>query len=94
MPTFLWIFLIYLISSIITFILYANDKTAAGKDKRRVPEALLHFSEALGGWPGGMIARPVLRHKTNWQKKLAFKIINWLIIFAHLGFWVWYLFRK
>ena len=91
---FSWVGLLYLINSVITFILYAYDKTEAGQNKIRVPEALLHVSEALGGWPGGLIARPVLHHKTNWQKKTGFKIINWLIIFVHLGFWLWVFFIK
>lgn len=89
-----WVFLIYLIHSPVTFFLYAYDKGVAGTTKRRIPEAALHFSELLGGWPGGLLARPLLRHKTNWGNKTVFKLINWFIIFIHLGFWAWYFFFR
>ncbi len=51
----------------LSFALYAGDKTAARVGARRVPEAGLHLVDLLGGWPGGLVARHVLRHKTRKQ---------------------------
>jgi uncharacterized membrane protein YsdA (DUF1294 family) len=103
---FSWVFLIHLQNSLIVYIFYAYDKGTAilngekndqGQStnpnaKKRIPEKLLHLGELLGGWPGGLLARFTLRHKTNWKNKAAFKLGNWLIIMLHLGFWVWYFF--
>lgn len=103
---FFWVFLVHILNSIVTFILYAYDKSVAEKNDKdknqtggkneimRIPEAVLLFSEVLGGWPGGLIARPVLNHKTNWERKKNFIMMSWLIIFVHLAFWVWYFFLK
>ena len=103
---FSWVLLIHIQNSLIVIIFYAYDKRIAifngDKDdqghspnpnaKKRIPEKLLHLGELLGGWPGGLLARFTLRHKTNWKKKIAFKLGNWLILLLHLGFWVWYFF--
>jgi len=89
-----WIFIIHIVNSVIVFILYGYDKFTARRDKQRIREIVLHFSEFLGGWPGGLLARPIWKHKTDWKEKFAFKITNWLIIFVHLSFWIWYFFLK
>ena len=105
---FSWVYLIHIQNSLIVYIFYAYDKGIAilngekndqghstnPNAKKRIPEGLLHLGELLGGWPGGMLARFTLRHKTNWKNKTAFKLGNWLIILLHLGFWVWYFFIR
>lgn len=63
--------------SLLTFTLYKLDKRAALKNKQRIPEASLHIATLLGGWPGALIARALMRHKT---KKLRFVIFFWLSI--------------
>ena len=54
-------------ASALSFGLYARDKSAARTGGWRVPEASLHLVDLLGGWPGGLVARHVLRHKTRKQ---------------------------
>lgn len=52
--------------SIVTFATYGVDKRRAKrKGARRVPEATLHRLAWLGGAPGGLLARQVLRHKSR-----------------------------
>lgn len=60
------------IISCITFTLYSIDKRASLNHTRRVPEAVLYLSTLLGGWPGGIIARPLLRHKTTKKRFISF----------------------
>jgi len=54
----------YMAMSLATFIVYWLDKRAAVKDGWRVPERRLHLLALLGGWPGALLARRLLRHKT------------------------------
>ncbi|PIE82203.1 MAG: DNA-binding protein [Cardiobacteriales bacterium] len=69
-----------LIISLLTAFLYAIDKHAAIHNKQRVPEASMHIAAMLGGWPGALIARPLLRHKTT---KIRFIIFFWLSIIIY-----------
>jgi uncharacterized membrane protein YsdA (DUF1294 family) len=68
----LWI---SLATSVVTFVAYAHDKSAAQRGARRTPEFVLHFLGALGGWPGAFVAQRVLHHKT---RKLDFQIVFWM----------------
>lgn len=58
-----WLVLVYAALSILTFILYAVDKSAAVAGRWRTPEATLLGFGLLGGWPGAIIAQQVFRHK-------------------------------
>ena len=64
---------------------YAQDKEAAKKGQRRVPENTLHLLSFLGGWPAAWLAQQKLRHKTQKQpfRKIYFCTIlfNILLIF-------------
>ncbi|WP_444677963.1 DUF1294 domain-containing protein [Halomonas sp. E19] len=60
--------------SMITFAMYGIDKAAAGKGRRRTPEATLLFAGLIGGWPGALIAQRLFRHKT---RKQPFQAIFW-----------------
>lgn len=51
--------------SVLSFALYAQDKSVAGTGARRIPESTLHLLAFLGGWPGAMYAQQLLRHKTS-----------------------------
>lgn len=50
--------------SVMTFLSYAVDKAAAQRQGRRIPEQRLHLLSLLGGWPGALLAQPLLRHKS------------------------------
>lgn len=86
--------LIYLgllaVMSVVTFTMYAWDKRRARRQGWRVTEKSLHLAELLGGWPGGMAGRWLLRHKS---RKLSFRAVSWAIVALHVGLigaWVWY----
>lgn len=74
-----WLVLYYG-ASIITYGVYARDKTAAQNAGRRVPESTLHLMSLVGGWPGALIAQVLLRHKT---RKTSFLIGYWLTVIVN-----------
>lgn len=70
--------------SAVTFVCYAHDKRSAIQSKRRVRERTLHGLAALGGWPGALLAQPLLKHKTV---KRPFQRMTVLIVTLHLISW-------
>ena len=82
-----WMPALYTVMSSLTFTAYYVDKTRAEHGGRRIPENTLHFLEALGGWSGALLAQHWLGHKTG---KVAYQVIFWLIVTAHLGLWTWW----
>jgi len=81
--------LVYAIASVISFAAYGLDKRSSMRGARRVPERSLHLIDLLGGWPGGLVAQRVFRHKT---RKLSFQGVFWGIVAGHLiawGWWIW-----
>lgn len=79
---------VYVVMSVVTFIVFAWDKRAAERGRRRVPEARLHLLELLGGWPGGLIGQVALRHK---HRKLKYMAVFWLIVVLHAAGWMLWL---
>lgn len=71
---------LYVLLSAITFVVYALDKSAARTGGRRTPEVTLHALALAGGWPGALLARRVLRHKT---RKQPFRAVFWLTVVAN-----------
>ncbi len=65
---------IYAGMSMITFIAYALDKSAAARGTWRAPESTLHGLSLAGGWPGALLAQQLLRHKTT---KAEFRGVFW-----------------
>lgn len=63
--------------STMLFVVYGADKSAARTGRWRTPEATLHLLALLGGWPGGLIAQRVYRHKT---KKQPFQFVFWCTV--------------
>ena len=61
--------------SLLAFALHGWDKWRAGRGGRRVPEAVLHLVELLGGWPGALVGRHLFRHKTV---KASYRLVFWL----------------
>lgn len=72
---------LYAVLSLLTFILYAIDKTAARRQARRIPENTLHIYALLGGWPGALLAQQLLRHKSV---KRSFRIRFWMTLLLNL----------
>ena len=82
----LLVLLLYLAVSLLTFIIYALDKSAARKDTWRTQESTLHLLALLGGWPGALIAQQKLRHKSS---KPSFRLICWLTILLNCAAFAW-----
>ena len=79
-----WPLAIYIVGSVISYLMYRSDKGSAIASRQRIPEKRLHLAEALGGWPGALVAQQLLRHKT---RKLSYQLVFWLIILLHQMFW-------
>ena len=75
---------LYLVVSLVALGFYWHDKRMAQDGKRRIPEKTLHLLEALGGWPGALLAQQWLRHKTQ---KQPFQNIFRLIVAGHVVSW-------
>ena len=78
---------IYAITSIITYFVYAEDKSAAKSDKWRTEEATLHLLSFIGGWPGAFYAQKRLRHKS---KKAEFQRTYWTTVILNIGLATWF----
>ena len=76
----------FFIISLIAFLVYYKDKTAAISGAWRTPESTLHMLSLMCGWPGAIIAQQTLRHKT---KKKMFRIVFWLTVAMNIGAFVW-----
>lgn len=68
---------LYLGASMIAFVAYALDKSAAIKARRRTQESTLHLLGLIGGWPGALAAQQLLRHKSS---KLSFQAVFWVTV--------------
>lgn len=72
----------YGLLSVLALILYALDKRAARRNQRRIPEINLHILSLFGGWPGALVARHWLRHKT---RKQPFRTFFWVIVVINIA---------
>ncbi len=79
-------FYIYLIIiNFVSGIVFALDKQAAIKNRRRIPEKTLHSLEILGGAFANLLLMYTLRHKNRkfsywaWTWLVA---IGWIILFS------------
>jgi len=73
---------LYAVASAVCFIAYARDKSAARQGRRRTPERTLLLLGLAGGWPGGLAAQQLLRHKSS---KTSFLLKFWLTVLVHLA---------
>jgi uncharacterized membrane protein YsdA (DUF1294 family)/cold shock CspA family protein len=78
----LWIAAIYGAASVITFVAYAMDKSAATQGAWRTPESTLHFLALACGWPGALLAQQFLRHKSA---KAEFRATFWVTVILNVA---------
>lgn len=81
----------YVTASLIAFFVYAVDKSAARRNEWRIPERTLHLLALAGGWPGGMLAQKILRHKS---RKPVFHFVLWTSALLHLAVLAWLAFLR
>ena len=91
----LWFGAVYAGMSVITFAVYARDKSAARAKRQRTSENSLLTLGLLCGWPGAMLAQQWLRHKSM---KASFLNAFWvtvvlncvtLVVLSLPEFWTW-----
>ena len=85
--TFIWgpplvLALVYIAVSLITFVTYRKDKTAAQHGGWRTPESTLHLLALAGGWPGALVAQYHLRHKST---KTEFRAVFWFTVILNVA---------
>lgn len=66
----------------LTFCVYAFDKSAAMNRRWRTIEEALHRLSLIGGWPGALIAQRLFHHKS---KKASFQGTFWFTVIVHLA---------
>lgn len=74
--------------NLLTFLIYAMDKSAAQSRQWRTKESTLHALALAGGWPAAWFAQQWLRHKSS---KTEFRLVYWVTVVvscAGLGAWV------
>ena len=77
----------YLGFSVLSYLMYWSDKSAAQSGNRRTPENNLHLMDLLGGWPGALIAQQQFHHKTA---KASFQAAFWVAVFLNVGMCIWF----
>jgi len=79
---------VYLAASLVCFLAYAIDKSAATAGRWRTPESTLLLLGLACGWPGAILAQQLLRHKSN---KAAFRSAFWVTVVINVGaFVLWF----
>lgn len=76
----------YMLLSMVTFAVYALDKSAAKRNRRRISERTLHLLGVIGGWPGAYFARQWLRHKSS---KASFIRTFWVTVIVNVTALFW-----
>lgn len=77
----LWVLVLYIGVSVITFVAYGIDKSAARLKRRRIAETTLILLGMLGGWPGAIVGQQVYRHKTA---KVTFRAVFWASVLINV----------
>lgn len=77
-----WAAPLYLVASGVCFIAYAIDKSAARRGAWRTPESTLLMLGLACGWPGGLLAQQLLRHKSN---KPSFRTAFWATVVLNVA---------
>ena len=77
---------VYAVASLVAFVAYARDKSAARSGRWRTAESTLHLFALAGGWPGALAAQRLLRHKT---RKQPFQAVFWITVILNCGALAW-----
>lgn len=80
-----------LASSVTLFFAFWSDKRRARRNEARIPENTLLGLALLGGWPGGILAARLFRHKTqksSFRRKLLGIVALHLLLIAAVA-WIW-----
>lgn len=77
----------YVAASLVAFIAYALDKSAARSDRWRTKERTLHLFALAGGWPGALVAQRLLRHKSS---KPSFQFAFWATVILNCCALAWF----
>ncbi len=77
--------LVYLGASLVCFMAYAFDKSAARAGRWRTSEQSLLVLGLVGGWPGAIAAQQLLRHKTA---KPSFQTAFWATVLLNVAAFV------
>jgi uncharacterized membrane protein YsdA (DUF1294 family)/cold shock CspA family protein len=72
----------YGLVSVVAFMAYAIDKSAAVHARWRIPERMLHFLGLACGWPGALLAQQFFRHKTS---KASFVFTFWVTVLVNVA---------
>jgi uncharacterized membrane protein YsdA (DUF1294 family)/cold shock CspA family protein len=80
------VFVFYAVVSVVAFVMYWHDKSAARTSRWRTPESTLHTVGLLGGWPGSLVAMQVFRHKSG---KPSFQTVFWGTVAVNCGVLGW-----
>lgn len=86
-----WGVIAYVVMGMVTFTLYAIDKSRSRQNRWRIRESHLHACALLFGWFGALLAQQALRHK---NRKTSFQAIFWFIGTLHAAFWIWWFFIR
>lgn len=82
-----WKFVIAWVAiNVLTYIVYAADKSSAKRGAWRTPESQLHLLALVGGWPAATIAQQRLRHKSS---KAEFRAVFWVTVIANGAAMLW-----
>jgi uncharacterized membrane protein YsdA (DUF1294 family)/cold shock CspA family protein len=81
----------FLVASLAVFLTYAFDKSAAMNRRQRTPENVLHLMNLLGGWPGGLVASQLFRHKS---RKLEFRAVFYSCILLNCAVLGWIVYAR
>jgi uncharacterized membrane protein YsdA (DUF1294 family) len=80
--------ILYLAASLVAFMAYALDKSAAKSGQWRTQESTLFLMGLVGGWPGAVLAQQLFRHKSS---KRDFQTFFWLTVIVNSGALFWLL---
>jgi uncharacterized membrane protein YsdA (DUF1294 family) len=75
---------VYLVMSVILFLVMGRDKALSKTHQRRVPEATLFLLALLGGALGGVLGMQIFRHKTKHTQFVlgfpALMLLQWALL--------------